>query len=673
MNNDPLMDAQQRIQALKDKIEKNNRYYYDEDSPRITDAEYDGMMQELIDLETEYPQFATEDSPTKRVGGAVSEAFVKVRYTKPKLSLANAFNAGELKAFDSRVRKVFPTTQYCLEQKFDGLTVVLEYNNGVFTRGSTRGDGVVGEDVTANLRTIQTIPLRLAEPVTLEVRGEVLIYKHNFEKLNAEREREGQPLFANPRNAAAGSIRQLDPKLAASRPLDIFVFNLESIAEKTFETHAESFQFLEHCGFKVSPIKIYDHIEPIIEEIETFERHGRNELPYEIDGMVIKVNRFAEREVLGDTSKSPRWAIAYKFSPEQGKTVVEDITVQVGRTGALTPVAELEPVLLAGSMIARATLHNEDFIAEKDIRIGDHVIVQKAGDVIPEVDHVVTEERTGSERVFRMPKHCPSCGQETFRIPGEAVTKCLNMNCPAQIYRKITHFASRDAMEIEGLGKAVVKQLLEHGLIDNIVDIYHLGQKKDELLTLEKMGEKSVDNLLAAIEDSKNRPLAKVIFALGIPLVGQNGGKILAEHFSSMEALSRADEEQLTVIPDIGDKMAVEIIDFFKTEANRHILEGLKDAGVNLSENAENQQHQSNLEGLTFVLTGTLTSMGRREAKAILENLGAKVTGSVSAKTDYVLAGEKPGSKVDKAQNLGVSIIDEATFKKMIEEPQNLH
>ncbi len=660
---------QQKIEALRQEIEAHNRRYYDDDAPSISDYSYDKLMQELIGLETAYPEFLTPDSPSQRVGGTASEAFEKVHYTTAKLSLANAFSPEDLQAFDTRVRKVVPDAVYCVENKFDGLTVVLNYENGLLVRGSTRGDGVTGENVTQNLKTIRTIPLKLSEPVTLEVRGEVLMYKEAFQRLNAEREAAGESLFANPRNAAAGSIRQLDPKLAASRPLDIFIFNLESCEGHHFATHAESFAFLEHLGFKVSPLHRFSAMPEIIAYIEQMEAGDRDSLPYDIDGMVIKVDSLTEREQLGDTAKSPRWAIAYKFSPEQTVTTVRDITVQVGRTGALTPVAELEPVPLAGSTISRATLHNADYIVDKDIRIGDKVVIQKAGDVIPEVDRSLPEERTGNEVVFHMPQTCPVCGSKTYRVPGEAVTRCMNMDCPAQVFRKIVHFASRDAMNIEGMGPAVVRQLIDKGLIATIVDIYSLKDKREDLVTLEKMGDKSVDNLLAAVENSKTQPLSRVIFALGIPLVGAGGARILAKAYTTMDALMAADAESLCRLYDVGDKMAQEVVDFFATDANRHIVEGLAAAGVQMEEAAAGTSEMASIfAGKTVVLTGTLLSMGRREAKAILENLGAKVTGSVSKKTDYVLAGENPGSKAEKAQALGVTIIDEATFKHMIEE-----
>lgn len=660
-------DIQAKIETLRETINRHNARYYDDDAPVISDAAYDRLMQELIGLETAWPQFITPDSPSQRVGGTASEAFEKVHYTTPKLSLANAFSAEDLRAFDARVRKVVPDAVYALENKFDGLTVVLNYEKGLLVRGSTRGDGVTGENVTQNLKTIRTIPLRLTEPVTLEVRGEVLMYKDAFEKLNAEREEEGETLFANPRNAAAGSIRQLDPKLAAERPLDIFIFNLESCEDRTFQSHAETFAFLRHCGFKTSPETLFDSIDAVIAQIEAMEKGGRDALPYEIDGMVIKVDALKDRQLLGDTAKSPRWAIAYKFSPEQTVTTVKGITVQVGRTGALTPVAELEPVPLAGSVIARATLHNADYIADKDIRIGDQVVIQKAGDVIPEVDHSLKDARTGREVVFEMPAHCPVCGSETYRDPDEAVTRCMNMACPAQVFRKIVHFASRDAMNIDGLGPAVVRQLLDNGLIDNVVDLYHLADKRERLVALEKMGDKSVDNLLAAVENSKTQPLSKVIFGLGIPLVGAGGARILAKAYPTMDALMQADREALCALYDIGDKMAEEIVDFFATEANQQTVAGLKAAGLVMTEQTDNDQTGgADLSGKTFVLTGTLPTMGRREAKEILENCGAKVTGSVSKKTDYVLAGENPGSKAEKAQALGIPIIDEAAFKAMV-------
>ncbi|MEG1433721.1 NAD-dependent DNA ligase LigA [Eubacterium sp.] len=664
---DTPKQAKQRIAELTKYLETQNRHYYEEDAPQVSDFDYDQAMGELLSLEAAYPEWAAVDSPTKRVGGRPLEAFQKVVYTTPKLSLSNAFNAGELIEFDQRVRKICPDVVYCLEQKFDGLTVVLNYEEGLFVRGSTRGDGQIGEDVTENLRTIPSIPLRLTEPVTLEVRGEVLMDKAGFEKLNEARALADEPLFANPRNAAAGSIRQLDSKLAASRPLRIFVFNLERIENRQFETHEEAFSFLSHWGFHTSPITLCSTMDAVITHIEEMEAGGRNALPYEIDGMVIKVDDLRDREELGDTSKSPRWAIAYKFPPEQTATKLRDITVQVGRTGALTPVAELTPVPLAGSVIARATLHNADYITEKDIRIGDEVIIQKAGDVIPEVVRSVAGKRNGTEKIFEMPAHCPVCGSPTFRLPEEAVTKCVNFDCPAQVFRRMTHFVSRDAMNIDGMGPAIIRQMMDAALLTNVVDIYHLKEHQTELVALEKMGEKSVDNLLEAIEASKDQPLSKLIFALGIPLVGANGAKLLARAFGSMDAFMAADEEALLSVEDVGTKMAAEIQDFFATEANREMILALKAARVNMTEKSESSS--SILEGRTFVLTGTLPTMGRREAKALLETNGAKVSGSVSKKTDFVLAGGKPGSKEAKAQELGIPIIDEEALLAMLAQP----
>ncbi|MBQ3335596.1 MAG: NAD-dependent DNA ligase LigA [Eubacteriaceae bacterium] len=648
-------------------IEEQNRRYYDEDAPAVSDYDYDRALRRLEDLEAAHPELKRPDSPTERVGGTPSEAFDKVSYTTPKLSLADAFSYEELRAFDERVRKTVPDARYCLENKFDGLTVVLNYENGLFVRGSTRGDGRVGEDITANLKTIRHIPLRLSEPVTLEVRGEVLMFKAGFAALNAERDARGEALFANPRNAAAGSIRQLDPKLCAERPLDIFVFNLESADDLTFASHNESLTYLKKLGFYVSPVGVYNSMDEIITAIEAMRAGGRDALPYEIDGMVIKVDDIAQRAILGQTAKTPRWAIAYKFPPEEKETVVKSVTVQVGRTGALTPVAELDPVLLAGSTISRATLHNADYIAEKDIRIGDHVLIRKAGDVIPEVVRPLTDKRDGTETAFDMPESCPECGEKTVRLPGEAVTKCVNVNCPAQIFRRIVHFASRDAMNIEGLGPAVVRALLDRRLICDMTDIYALAERREDMVAIDKMGEKSVDNLIEAIETSKSRPLSKLVFALGIPLVGQSGAAALAAHFGSMDAIEAASFEQLTAIADVGPRMAEAIIDFFDSEANQIMIATLKTAGLTMTEAAPSESDAS-LAGKTFVLTGTLPSMGRREAKALLEAHGAKVTGSVSKKTDFVVAGENPGSKAEKAASLGIPIIDEQALLDMTKQ-----
>ena len=654
-----------RIEALKKKIETYNRAYYLDDTPMVSDYDYDQLMQELIALETENPEMITPDSPTQRVGGSPSVGFDKVVYSRPKLSLSNAFDAGDLRDFDRRVRQTCPEATYVVEYKFDGLTVVLNYENGLFIQGATRGDGEVGENVTTNLKTIRTIPLRLSESVTLEVRGEVFMGKADFEKLNQRRQLEEESPFANPRNAAAGSLRQLDPRLTASRPLDIFVFNLESVAGSGFEpkTHTETLAYLRTLGFKTSEVKSFSDMEAIIDYCSLMEVERRN-LPFEIDGLVIKVDELSFREMLGNTSKSPRWAIAYKFAPDQAITTVDAITVQVGRTGALTPVAELAPVTLAGSVISRATLHNEDNIRDKDIRIGDHVVIQKAGDVIPEVDHVVFEKRSGNEVVFQMPKHCPVCDEPTFRIEGEAVTKCLNMACPAQVFRKLVHFTSRDAMNIEGLGPGVLRLLMDEKLVINPVDIYHLDEQRDQLVILEKLGEKSVDNLLAGIETSKTRELSRLIFGLGIPLVGARGAKILAEHYQKMDNLIQVKEDDLKEIFEIGEKMAAEIVDFFQTPTNIEIIRGLEAAGLKMIQ--ETRLDSQTLTGKTFVLTGTLPTLDRREAKALIEANGGKVSSSVSKKTDFLLSGEKSGSKHSKAQELGIAIIDEEQFLALV-------
>lgn len=652
-----------RIEKLRKKIEDYNKAYYVDDAPVISDYDYDQLMQELIQLEAADPELITPGSPTQRVGGMPSDGFNKVVYTRPKLSLSNAFDPSDLRDFDRRVRQSCPEATYAVEYKFDGLTVVLNYEEGLLVQGATRGDGEIGENVTANLKTIRTIPLRLKEAVTLEVRGEVFMGKADFEKLNRQRESDGESLFANPRNAAAGSLRQLDPKLAASRPLDIFVFNLEISEKSDLKTHAQTLDYLKSLGFKTSEVKIFREIEEIIHYCEAMEEERKN-LPFEIDGLVIKVDELSYRELLGNTTKSPRWAMAYKFAPDQAVTTVEAITVQVGRTGALTPVAELKPVALAGSVISRATLHNEDNIKEKDIRIGDHVVIQKAGDVIPEVDHVVFEKRSGDEVVFEMPKNCPVCDEPTFRIEGEAVTKCLNMACPAQVFRKLVHFTSRDAMNIEGLGPGVLRLVMNQNLVTNPVDIYHLHEKRSVLITLEKLGEKSVENLLAGIEASKKRELSRLIFGLGIPLVGARGAKVLADHYKSMKNLIQAKEEDLKEIFDIGGKMATEIVDFFQTPTNVEIIEGLESAGLNMIQ--ESKLLSQSLAGKTFVLTGTLPTLDRREAKALIEANGGKVSSSVSKKTDYLLSGEKSGSKQSKAQELGIAIINEEEFLALV-------
>ena len=654
-----------RIEELRRIIEEHNYRYYVLDDPVIPDHEFDELMRELQALEDENPDLVSPHSPTQRVGGKASEKFPKVVHKTPLLSLANAFSEGDLRDFDRRVRSAVGDVEYVTEFKIDGLSVALTYIDGVLERGATRGDGVVGEDVTANLRTIKTIPLRLKQPVSLEARGEVFMPTAGFERLNEKQKEQGLAPFANPRNAAAGSLRQLDPAVTASRPLDIFIFNLEYIEGVSIATHEEGLKFLNEQGFKVSPeFRVFKSIEDVIGLCAEWQQK-RESLYFEIDGIVIKVNSLRQREALGATGKNPRWAVAYKFPAQEKKTRVKDIIIQVGRTGALTPTAILEPVRLSGSTVGRATLHNEDYIREKDIRIGDAVLVKKAGDIIPEVTGVVFEERTGTEKEFHMPDKCPVCGSEAVRAAGEAVTRCTGIACPAKLRRSIIHFVSRDAMDIAGLGPSIVELLLDKGFIRDATDLYRLEDMKAELVSLERMGEKSVENLLSSIEASKTRGLARVITALGIPLVGVRASALLAEHFGSMEALQRAGKEELTAIPEIGEIMAQSIITFFRQCQNKEFVERLKSAGVVMTAERKDAGAPKPLEGLTFVLTGTLAGYTRNEAFGIIEALGGKVSSSVSKNTSYVLAGENPGSKLDKAKKLGVKVIDEKEFESL--------
>ena len=663
-----MNEAKQRIEQLTREINMHNHNYYVLDDPEISDYDYDKLMKELLKLEESYPELKQLDSPTQRVGGEVLKGFKEVLHKTPKLSLGNVFDENDIREFDNRIRKALEQeVEYVLELKIDGLTVVLNYEDGRLVQGATRGDGIRGEEITANLKTIKSIPLSIREDVDLEVRGEVYMPKKAFEALNERREEMEEPIFANPRNAAAGSLRQLDSKLTAERPLDIFVFNLETIDNKEFKTHSEALQYLKEKGFKVSPfIQIYKKAEELIEQCKVWA-DKRGELPFEIDGLVIKVNSLQQREQLGSTSKTPRWAAAYKFPPEKKRTKVKNILVQVGRTGAITPTAEFEPVRLAGSVISRATLHNEDFIIDKDIRIGDTVIIQKAGDVIPEVVEVVKEDRNGSEAVFNMPKQCPVCGSEAVREPGEAATKCINMSCPAQIKRSLFHFVSRDAMNIDGMGPQIISLLMDKGFIANAADIYTLKDRAQELIELERMGEKSVMNMLEAIEASKQNPLERLVFALGIKMIGQRAAKLLAESFQDINELEAANFERLITIPEIGEKMAVSVIKFFEQDQNAMLIGRLAELGVNVKSIKRNIEEKEQFKGKTFVLTGSLSSFTRDEAKAYIEGFGGKVSSSVSKKTDFVLAGEEAGSKLVKAEELGISIIDEETFKQWIE------
>lgn len=658
-----------RIKELRELINHHNYLYYVLDNPQISDAEYDKLMRELIDLESQFPELVTPDSPTQRIGGEPLPAFERVTHREAMISLADAFNEGELRDFHRRVAAaVGEQVEYVVELKIDGLAISLTYENGILVTAATRGDGTVGEDVTQNVKTIKSVPLRLnlppdKTPPLIEVRGEIYIPKEDFLKLNQEREDMELPTFANPRNAAAGSIRQLDPKIAAQRPLSTFMYGIGYREGIEFESHYEVLEFYKTCGFRVNPyIKLFKSFDDVVAYCMSW-REKRDSLPYEIDGMVIKVNSLLQQQILGSTTKNPRWAIAYKFPAEQKVTVIEDIIVSVGRTGILTPNAVLRPINIAGSTVSRATLHNEDYIKEKDIRIGDSVIVQKAGDIIPEVVEVIKERRTGREKEFKMPNRCPECGSETVRLPGEAAHRCTGVACPAQIRRSIIHFASRDAMDIRGLGPAVVSLLLSNNLIQDASDIYFI--KKEDLIPLERMGEKSADNLIKAIQDSKKQPLSRLIFALGIPFIGSRASTLLAEALGSMEKLQTASYDELIKIPEIGEKMAESIVTFFKQEQTKKLLKRLKDAGVNMQEDTP-REGKKPLENLTFVLTGTLEKYSRSQAKEIIENLGGRVSSSVSKKTDYVVLGRDPGSKYDRAVQLGVKIIDEKEFERLI-------
>lgn len=659
------MDAKKEISELTKKIEKLNYDYYVKDNPSASDYEYDMLLRKLSELEEEYPELASPLSPTKRVGGQVLEGFEKVEHAVKMESLADVFSKEELFEFDGRTKGLLAgeSYEYVVEMKIDGLSVSLEYQNGEFFRGSTRGDGTVGEDITENLKTVKSIPLRLNKSIPyLEVRGEVFMPKASFEKLNKEKEEKGEALFANPRNAAAGSLRQLDTSVAAKRNLDIFIFNIQRIEGADIKTHSEGLDFLEELGFKVSPLrkkaeniaKAYDIIQEIGEK--------RESLSFDIDGAVVKINDLRQRERLGSTTKVPKWAAAFKYPAEQKETLLCDIVLQVGRTGAITPNAVLEPVRVAGSVINRATLHNMDYIKEKDIKIGDRVIIQKAGDIIPEVVRVVKEKRSGAEKEFEMPKVCPACGEPVEREESEAVLRCINPNCPAQKIRSIIHFASRDAMDIEGLGDAVVEQLCAEGLISDSADLYYL--EKESLLNLERFAEKSAENLLSAIEKSKKNNADKLLFALGIRHIGAKSATNLMMAFGSFEKLSKATKEEILAAKDVGEKMAESITGYFSFETHREFLKRLENAGVNM-------EYKSSFEGdlfsgKTFVLTGTLENLKRSEAKEKIEALGGKVSGSVSKKTDYVLAGSEAGSKLEKAQELGIKVISEAEFLNML-------
>ena len=661
------MSAQKRIEELISLINYHNEKYYNQDSPEIEDFEYDNLMKELIKLEEENPELKRNDSPSNRVGGKPLDKFEQVVHKIPMLSLSNAYSWEDLKDFDSRVREaVGADVEYVVEFKIDGLSVGLNYNNGIFESGATRGNGIVGENITKNLMTIKNIPLNIDEKGELTVRGEVYISKKDFEEINKIQEEQDQPLYANPRNLAAGSLRQLDSKLTAKRPLDIFIFNLEDINSKQFKTHSESLEYLKQLGFHVSPeFKVFKTMDEIIEHIKYWTEH-REDLGFGIDGMVIKVNNLAQREQMGYTAKSPRWAIAYKFPAERKETKLLDIVVEVGRTGTITPTAVLEPIRLAGTTVSRATLHNEDYINEKDIKINDTVLVQKAGDIIPQVVEVIKEKRTGEEIEFKMPEECPVCGEPTVRLEGEAAVKCINISCPAQIRRGIIHFASREAMDIDGLGESIITLLLKQDLIKDISDLYYL--KKEQISVLERMGDKSATNLINAINKSKENDLWRFINGLGIKLIGTKAAKILASEFKDLDKLMNATEQELINLEEFGQTMADSVVEFFKEEKNISVIEKLKEAGVNTKLiESDDEDIPKIFEKMKIVLTGTLPTLKRNDAKEMIEKRGGKATSSVSKSTSFVLAGEEAGSKLTKANDLGIKVIDEEKFLQLIE------
>ena len=661
------MSAQKRIEELINLINYHNEKYYNQDSPEIEDFEYDNLMKELIKLEEENPELKRNDSPSNRVGGKPLDKFEQVVHKIPMLSLSNAYSWEDLKDFDSRVREaVGSDVEYVVEFKIDGLSVGLNYNNGIFESGATRGNGIVGENITKNLMTIKNIPLNIDEKGELTVRGEVYISKKDFEEINKIQEEQDQPLYANPRNLAAGTLRQLDSKLTAKRPLDIFIFNLEDINSKQFKTHSESLEYLKQLGFHVSPeFKVFKTMDEIIEYIKYWTEH-REDLGFGIDGMVIKVNNLAQREQMGYTAKSPRWAIAYKFPAERKETKLLDIVVEVGRTGTITPTAVLEPIRLAGTTVSRATLHNEDYINEKDIKINDTVLVQKAGDIIPQVVEVIKEKRTGEEIEFKMPEECPVCGEPTVRLEGEAAVKCINISCPAQIRRGIIHFASREAMDIDGLGESIITLLLKQGLIKDISDLYYL--KKEQISVLERMGDKSATNLINAINKSKENDLWRFINGLGIKLIGTKAAKILASEFKDLDKLMNATEQELINLEEFGQTMADSVVEFFKEEKNISVIEKLKEAGVNTKLiESDDADIPKIFEKMKIVLTGTLPTLKRNDAKEMIEKRGGKATSSVSKSTSFVLAGEEAGSKLTKANDLGIKVIDEEKFLQLID------
>jgi len=665
-------EAKKRIDELRKLIEYHNHRYYVLDSPEISDADYDKLMRELQRLEEQFPQLLTPDSPTQRVGAAPVEAFGVVEHQVPMLSLGKAFSHEELLAWHKRVSGLLGEPEFDLvaEHKMDGLAVALIYQEGKYVTGATRGDGFRGEDITQNLKTIKSIPLSLPRgvPTRFEVRGEVFLSKKGFKKLNEDRAKAEQPLFANPRNAAAGSVRQLDPRITAQRPLDIYIYGVGLVeGGVTLSTHWETLEYLKSLGFKLNP---QNELLKNLQQAESYYQHWLEEiehLPYEADGIVFKVNRYDLQERLGNVGGEPRWAVAYKFPATQETTRLLDIGVSVGRTGTLNPYAILEPVNVGGVIVKRAALHNEDDIRRKDIRIGDTVIVQRAGEVIPEVVSPVVSLRTGKEKVFVMPSRCPVCGAEAIKPEGEAMSRCTNMSCPAQVYELVKHFVSRGAMDIEGIGEKLAEALLKADLIKDAGDIYTLKDKKEEFLGLERMGEKSASNVLKAIEESKNRPLSRVIFALGIRHVGSETAEILVKHFGSIDKLAQSTAEELMAAPTIGPTIAESIVAFFRQESNRKVIEKLRQAGVRMREEAA-MPRELPLVGKEFVVTGKLDSFTRTEAEARIRELGGTVGSSVSKKTTYLVVGADPGSKRDRARELGTTLLTEEQFLKMIGE-----
>jgi len=666
-------EAKKRIDELRKLINYHNHRYYVLDSPEISDAEYDELMKELQRLEEEYPQFLTPDSPTQRVGAAPVEAFGVVGHQIPMLSLGKAFSHEELLAWHKRISGLLGEQEFDLvaEHKMDGLAVTLIYQEGKYVTGATRGDGFRGEDITQNLKTIKSVPLSLPKgvPTSLEVRGEVFLSKKGFKKLNEDRAKAEQPLFANPRNAAAGSVRQLDPRITAQRPLDIYIYGVGVVeGRKTFTTHWETLEYLKSLGFKLNP---QNELLKNLQQAESYYQHWLEQiehLPYEADGIVFKVNRYDLQERLGNVGGEPRWAIAYKFPATQETTRLLDIGVSVGRTGTLNPYAILEPVNVGGVIVKRAALHNEDDIRRKDIRIGDMVVVQRAGEVIPEVVAPVVSLRTGKEKVFAMPTKCPVCGAEAIKPEGEAMSRCTNMSCQAQIYELVKHFVSRGAMDIEGIGEKLAETLLKAGLIKDVGDIYTLKDKKDEFIGLERMGAKSAANVLKAIEESKNRPLSRVIFALGIRHVGSETAEILVKHFGSIDKLAQSTAEELMTAPTIGPTIAESIVAFFRQESNLKVIDKLRKAGVRMAEEITEKPREEPLAGKEFVVTGKLDSCTRTEAEARIRELGGLVGSSVSKKTTYLVVGADPGSKLDRARELGITELTEKKLLEMLEE-----